>query len=100
MGEEIVRLRLGHFWRLCDVVFFGVLEGEICKQFFPTSRLSLLYGSVVAHNKTGLFDVLVKVFFQCFVLLMNLHFPSVLLRNVFFIWCCNKCIIFLVLLRN
>jgi hypothetical protein len=25
MGEEVVRLHFGHFWRLCDVCFFRVL---------------------------------------------------------------------------
>ncbi len=51
---------------------------------------------MVAHNKTGSFDVLVQDFFQRFVLLMNSKFPPVLLRNVlYFIWRCNQCIIFL-----
>jgi hypothetical protein len=48
------------------------------------TQLSVLYGSMVADNKTGLLDVLVQDFFQRFVLLMNLHFPSVLLKDVFF----------------
>ncbi len=56
---------------------------------------------MVAHNKTGSFDVLVQVFFQRFVLLMNLHVPTVLLKNVFFSFFAVMNVLFCwVLLKN
>jgi hypothetical protein len=56
-----------------------------CTEQFGQLRLASDFTcSMVAHNKTSLFDVLVQDCFQCFVLLMNLHFPLVLLEKHFF----------------
>ncbi len=79
------------FWILCQK---GISKGGTC----PKGQVA---SSMVAHNKTGLFDVLVQVFFQRFVLLMNLHFPSVLLnKKCFFSFGAVTNVIFLELLWN
>jgi hypothetical protein len=50
---------------------------------------------MVEHHRTGWFDVLMQVFFQCFGAVNEFLFSHGAVMIFFFIFCSNKCIILL-----